>query len=177
MLFPRHNAVEVELDFAGDDAADAFDEAAGLVVFLAEADDLVELHAGRYRVGGLINDLIAGVELGDDEVAGGAVGEHAAGVGVVIRARAGEAGQQAVVQIDDAAAGVFPAAGGRQDAHIAGEDDVIDVVLVEDSDQALVVSSAFGVADHLPRNAELLGEAAAGGAIADHDGRLSTNLA
>src|SRR4051812_5333181 len=81
----------VKLGFAIDDAADTFDEAAGLVVFLAEADDLVELHAGGDGKGGLVDDLIAGVELGDDEVAGGAVSEHADGVGVVIGLGAGEA--------------------------------------------------------------------------------------
>lgn len=37
-LLAGDDAVEVELDFAGDDAADAFDETAGLVVFLAKAE-------------------------------------------------------------------------------------------------------------------------------------------
>src|SRR2546423_15378185 len=104
-----HDTVEVELDFAGDDAAEAFDEAAGFVVFLAEADDLVELHAGGNSVGGLVDDLIAGVELGDDEVTGGAVGEHAAGVGVVIGAGGGEAGEEAGGGGGGAGAGGIPA--------------------------------------------------------------------
>src|SRR5262245_174936 len=115
----------MELDFAIDDAADAFDKAAGLIVFLSEADNLFELHAGGYGIGRLIDDLITGVELGNDEVASAAVGKHAAGVGVVIGPGAGEAGKEAVVEIEDAAAGILPAARGREDAHVAGENDVI----------------------------------------------------
>jgi hypothetical protein len=91
LLPPRHDAVEVKLHFAIDDAADAFDETAGLVVFLAEADDLIELHAGRHGVGRLIDNLIAGVELRHDEVAGRPIGQHPAGVGIMIRPRTGKA--------------------------------------------------------------------------------------
>ena len=89
----RDDAVEVELDFAVDDAADAFDQATWFVIFLAEADDLVELHAGRDSERRLIDDLVASVELGDDEVTGRAVGEHADGVGIVIGFGAREAGE------------------------------------------------------------------------------------
>jgi len=35
---------------------------ARIVVFLDEEDDLVEIQAGRDGVGGLVDDLIAGVE-------------------------------------------------------------------------------------------------------------------
>ena len=55
--------MEVQLHFAIDDAADAFDQAVRLVVFLAAADDLVELHAGRHGERRLVDDLVAGVEL------------------------------------------------------------------------------------------------------------------
>ena len=52
----------------------------------------------------------------------------------------------------------FQQLAGEQDAHVAGQDDVIDVVLVAQRDQSLVVGHAFGVADHFPGDAELLGQ-------------------
>src|SRR5262245_2958454 len=44
-LRPCDDAVKVQLDFAVDHAAHALDQAMRLVVLLAAADDLVELHA------------------------------------------------------------------------------------------------------------------------------------
>ena len=89
-LFRRHDAVEVQLHFAIDHAAHAFDQAMRLVVFLAEANDVVQRHAGRHGERRLIDDLIAGVQLGHDEMARRAVGQHAAGEGLVIGANARE---------------------------------------------------------------------------------------
>ena len=59
----------------------------------------------------------------------------------------------------------------------AREDDVIDLVLVADFDQAFVVGCAALVADHLPLDSELLGQRPAVGPIAEHDGGLRTDAA
>ena len=66
-----------------------------------------------------------------DVVAGGADELDAAREGRVIRARAGEGGQERVVDVDDAArVGVDER--GREDLHVAGEDDEVDLVLGEE---------------------------------------------
>ena len=51
---------------------DAFDQAARLVVCLADTHDLVQRRAGRNVERGLLNDLIARIEFGHDKVTGGA---------------------------------------------------------------------------------------------------------
>ena len=126
----------------------------------------------------LVDDLIAGIELGHDEVAGRAVGEHAAGVGVVIGPDAGKAGQQAVVQVDDPPAGVLPAARRRQHAHVAGQDRCSRPRTRQQ------IASAARRRPRLRRRRcmshgtpNCSASAAAGGPIADHHGRLGPDLA
>ncbi len=176
-LLSGDDAVEVEADFAGDGAADAFDEAVRLVVFLAAASDFVELHARRDREGRLIDDLIAGIEIWHDEMTRGAVGEHAERMGVAVGRHTGEAGEQPVVEIDDSPAGVFPTGCRREDAHVAGQHDIVDIVLVEERDHFFVVGVSLFVADVVPLDAELLGHAAAAVAVADHDGGFGGDAA
>ena len=94
----------------------------------------------------------------------------------MVRLHPGKARQQAVVQIDDPAAGVFPAARGGQDSHVAGEHDEIDVVLVAQRDHSLIVRVAGFVADVEPRHFELLGQTAARVAVADHQPRVGLDL-
>src|SRR5262249_41458607 len=136
---PRDYAVEVQPDFAGHHTADSFDQAVRLVVFLAAAGGFVPLHAGRDGGGRLVDDLIARIELGNDEVAGGAVGEHAEGIGVAVGLHTGKAGQEAMMQIHDAAAGVLPAGGGRENTHVPGEDHVVHLVLVAQRNEFVIV--------------------------------------
>lgn len=51
-------------DLAGDDPADAFNEALGLVLFLTATDDLVDGRTWRNAERRLVDDLIAGVSSG-----------------------------------------------------------------------------------------------------------------
>ena len=53
--------MEVEFDFAIDDAADSFDEATRFVIGLALTLDLVERRSGEDRERALVDDLIAAV--------------------------------------------------------------------------------------------------------------------
>lgn len=89
--------MKVQLDFAIDDAANSLDQTTRLVVLLPSSYDFVERCSWRDGEGGLVDDLIAGVKVGDDEVACRAVRQHAVGVGIVIRPNAGEAWQDAMV--------------------------------------------------------------------------------
>ena len=58
----RHDALEVQLDFAVHHAPHPFDETARFVIFLSDPDDVVELHARRDGERGLEDDLIARIE-------------------------------------------------------------------------------------------------------------------
>ncbi len=90
-----------------------------LVVGLAAGNDLVDTQAGRHRERALVNDLVPRVELGNDEVAGGAVGVHPAAVRLMVGADAREAGEQAVVVVDDPTPRILLATSRRQHAHVA----------------------------------------------------------
>ena len=167
----------MQLHFAIHHSANAFHEAMRLVVLLAAANDFVALCAGRHHERRLVNDLAAGIEFRNDEVARRAVGEHSARIGIVIRLNPGKAGQQAVMQINNPAAGVFPATGGGQNSHVSRENNEIDVVLVA---SAIIRSSSglpFGLfADVEPGDFELFGQPAASVAIADHQSGVGFDL-
>ena len=79
---------------------------------------------------GLLDDR-AGVEVGGDVVAGGTDEFHAAFVRLAVRVRADEGGEEAVVDVDDAAF-VGAAKIIREDLHEAGEDDQFDVFVFQD---------------------------------------------
>lgn len=119
----------------------------------------------------LVDDLIAGIQFRDDEVNRRPERQHVASVSVLVRMEAGERWQQAVMQIDDPPASESPAGARRQDAHVASQQDVIDVVLIEELNHPRVVGIAFRISDIMPVDAELLGDATASGTVADHHGR------
>ena len=82
--------MEVQLNFAVDDAADAFDETGRFVVALPLAFDRIERSSGSHGECALVDDLIAGVEFGDDEVNRRSEGQHVARVRILIRMEAGK---------------------------------------------------------------------------------------
>ncbi len=65
----RNHAVKMQLHFTIQHATHSFDQTAWLVVLAATPDDFLELHSGRDRHGLLVDDLVAGVEFRDNEVA------------------------------------------------------------------------------------------------------------
>jgi hypothetical protein len=76
--------VKVELHFALANPPDPFHEAFRFVLLLTDAYHLVEFRSWRDAEGGLVDRLVAGIEFGHDEMAGGTEGQHAGGVRVVI---------------------------------------------------------------------------------------------
>src|SRR5262245_39443876 len=60
-LLTRDHSIEMQLHFAVDYSADAFDEAVRFIVLLATADDFVARDARRDHERRLVNDLTAGV--------------------------------------------------------------------------------------------------------------------
>ncbi len=81
------------------------------------------------------------------------------------------------MQVDDSSASELPAEPRGQDSHVASEDDIVDIVLVDDLGETLVVGVAGGVANALPGDAELLGNPPTSVAVADHDGGMSADSA
>jgi hypothetical protein len=79
----------------------------------------------------LLLDDRALVEVGGDEVRGGADEFDATIVGLLVGLGAFEAGQEGVVDVDDAAAELL-AQGVAEDLHVAGKDDQIDIALAHD---------------------------------------------
>ena len=116
--------------------------------------------------------MVSSVELWHNEMAGGSIGEHSAGIGFVVGADSGKARQQPMVQIDDPAPGEFPAAYWGENPHITCQDNVVDIVLVTKIDDVYVIGNTILSCNVIPRHAKLLGEAAAFVAVADHDNRF-----
>ena len=65
----RDEAVVVEFDFTVDDPANAFDQTLWFVVFLSDADNLFQIHSVRNGKRGLLDDLVPGIQFGNDEMA------------------------------------------------------------------------------------------------------------
>lgn len=161
-------ALDVPADGAGED--DFFEVAAladevlhGLLV--GDADDV-------------LFDDGAFVEFGGDVVAGGADDFDAAAVGAVVGFGAGESGEEAVVDIDDA---VWP--GGAdvvgEDLHVAGQDDGFDAVFFEEGELAgLGLGFIFGGdGDEVEGDAEALGGGAEGLVVGDDEGDIGVEFA
>lgn len=149
--------------------ADAFGEGDALAV-AAQADEVVGRVEMLHAVDFLLDDG-TGVEIGGDIVAGGSDQFHAAGVGLLVRVRADESGQEAVVDVDDSAVELL-AELLRQDLHETGEDDEFDF-LFDDEFADAGETGFFIVAIHrdfIEGDPSALGGGAAVGAVAD-DGR------
>src|SRR3984885_12711416 len=69
-----HHAMEVELDLPIDHPSYPFDQGGRFVIGLAPSLDLGQRRARKDRKRALVNDLVARVELRDDEVDGGPMG-------------------------------------------------------------------------------------------------------
>lgn len=80
-----HHPVEVEFHFVVNDATETFGQAARLIFRFPDAYDLFKRSPRRNGEGRLIDNLVPSVELGDDEMTGGPVGQHPVAVGVMVR--------------------------------------------------------------------------------------------
>ena len=117
-----------------------------------------------------MDDLVARIQLGNDEMHGGAVSQHAMFVRIFVGRGAGKRRQEAVVQIEDASARKLPADRRGAESACTGQHDVIDLVAIEEVHQPIVIGARVRVADLVPFDAELLRQAPARIAVADHDG-------
>ena len=81
-----------------------------------------------------------------------------------------------MMQVNDASTRIFPADARGQDSHVASENDVVDVIVIEDLDHSTEVWISFVITDHFPVAGELFGETAAMGPIAHHHGSVGMNL-
>ena len=119
----------------------------------------------------------AGIEFAGYVVAGGADQLDAAFVGLMVRLGAGEAGQEAVVDVDDLA-GQRVAQFRRQDLHVAGEHHAVATHVLEDAQhlgvgRRLVVGGDWHV---MEGNAVPLDEAAESVVVGDDAGNLDVEF-
>ena len=74
-----------------------------------------------------------------------------------------------MMQVDDSPARKLPAGRRGEDAHVTGQDDVVDVVRIEDFDQFALLRSPRRVPNHVPRDTKLLRNASARVTVTHHD--------
>ena len=169
--------MEMQLHFFRCNPPNSFHKTPWFVVLLPEPNGGFKAGARRNAERGLLNDLIAGVELRNDKMARRAVDQHSGLIGIVIRPNPRKAGQQTVVQIDDPPPRVLPTACGWQHLHVTSKHHVIHLVLIEYLNHSIVVSLASIITNLMPRNPKLFGHSAAGGTISNHDGTIGRDLA
>lgn len=74
-----------------------------------------------------------------------------------------------MMEIDDPSSGKLPADPGRENPHVPGEHNVIELILVKKVRHSDIVRVPRGIADVVEIDSMLLSNAAAGVAVADHD--------
>ena len=162
-------AVAVDDGAVVDVEADAFGDGGAFAV-AAEAD---EVGGGVVVVDAFdfLFDDGAGVEVRGDIVAGGADEFDAAFVGLAVGVCAGEGGEEAVVDVDDAA-GEVAAEIIREDLHEAGEHDEFDVLGIDEAADFGETGVAVGAGhvDFMEGDGGVLGDGSAVGAVADDGG-------
>ena len=103
---------------------------------------------------------------------------HATSVGLLIRIRALETGQERVVNVDDLA-GELGAQFGRENLHVASQNDELDVICLDDLEDALLKGLLFCLGLYavvLKRNPVELGEIAQVGVVAHDERNLNGQL-
>lgn len=118
------------------------------------------------------------IQIGRDKVGRGADNLNAAVVGLVVGLGALEGGQEAVVDVDDFAAH-GGAQGGREDLHIAGQDDELNVVLADQVEDLALLGGlgVLGDGQVVELDAVALGERRVVGVVGHDDGHLDAQLA
>src|SRR2546427_5412649 len=169
----RYDAAADDLEFSFQDNLNGF----GIDTMLLFENFFGE---GCFRIfvedgdSGLQNDR-AGVEIFVDEMHGAAGEFDAVFEGLALRFEAGEGGKQRRMNIQDAI-GKFGDKKRRQQAHVTGEADEVDFVLVQNSGDLAVVDFPFQTLrrNHARLDSSGFGALDAGSAfaIADDDGDL-----
>jgi hypothetical protein len=164
-----YHPVEMQFDFAVDNPPNSLDEATRFMVGLTLSFDQFQRRSREYREGALVNNLVSRVEFGNDKVDRRPIRQHSVLVRIFVRAETRERGEQTVMEIDDPAC-VSPAGARRQNSHVSGEHNIVDIVLIEDFDHSILIGLTSFIADQVPVDAELLGNSAATVAISEHYG-------
>jgi len=85
--------MKVQVNFAVDYSADAFDKTLRLVVTFPFGDDRIDRRSGSDREGTLVDRLIASIELGNDEMTRCPERQHPRVIGIMVGSKTGKAGQ------------------------------------------------------------------------------------
>src|SRR5690606_5201851 len=118
------------------------------------------------------------IEVARDEVGGGADDLYTASVRLTVGVRALESGQERMVDVDGPASEEL-AQLGREDLHVAGKHDELDVVLLDlVHDAGLERCLLGGVADGHPLEGDAieLGETSELVVVAEHEGNMNGQL-
>lgn len=170
-----HGAVGAEEDAVIEDEA----EGTGEDELFDVASGLAEVFGGVGMVHGddLLDDDGALVEIGGDEVGGGADDLHAAVEGLVIGAGAGEGGEEGVMDVDDAT-GEAGDEGAGEDPHVLGENEEFGGVLGESLEEGGFVGIAVeaGVGDMVEGEIEAADEGFEFGMVGDDGKDLGVQL-
>ena len=134
-----HDAVEMKLDFTGQDSSQAFDQAIRFVIRFTLAFDVFQRSSRQNSKGALMDDLVAGTQFGNDEMDGGSKAKHVVLMSVFVRTKSGERRQQSVVQVDDAATRKLPAQFSGQYPHESSQHHVVDFIFVDQRFQLTVI--------------------------------------
>jgi len=169
-------AVAIDEGAVVDVVADAAGEGGAFAVS-AEAGEVCGGVEVLYAFDFLVDDG-SGVEVGGDVVAGCADEFDAALVGLLVGVCADEGGEEAVVDVDDAA-GVGVAEVVREDLHEACEDDEFDVLLVDEVADLLEAGEALVAVhfDEVEGDVGVLGDGLAVGSVADDRGDFDGEFA
>ena len=168
--------MEMQLHFFRCNPPNAFHKTPRFVVLLPESNGGFKTGARRNAKRGLLDDLIASVEFGDDKVARRAIDQHSGLIGLVIRTNPRKAWQKTVVQVDDSPPRVLPTACGWQHLHVSGKHHVIHLVLIEYLDHSIVVGLASIITNLMPWNPKLFSHSPTGGTVSNHDSTIGGDL-
>ena len=113
--------MEVQFHFSIDDPPHPLNQAAWLVIRFTLPLDLFQGSSGEHCKCALMDDLVSGIQFGNDEVDGRSVRQHPMLIRIFVRTESREWWQKAMVQIDNSSC-ESPAGpgGGRRSGRAAG---------------------------------------------------------
>ncbi len=122
--------MEVKLHFPVNHPADTFHQARRLVVRFTLPFNRFQGRAGKYGESALMDNLISGIQFRDNKVNGCTISQHPMLICILIRAKSRKRGEQPMMKIDNPS-GELPACARGEHTHVAGEENVIDLIMVK----------------------------------------------
>jgi hypothetical protein len=98
-MFPgvSDDTMKMKDDLAIHYPANPLDQTLRFIIFLAALNDLLQSSPGRHGEGRLMDGLIAGIEFGNNEVAGSAKSQHPGSEGIVVGTQSRETRKQSMM--------------------------------------------------------------------------------